>query len=590
MSEIKGGDFLTTHTKADQVFIPEEWTEEQRMMAQTCSDFIRTEVMPKWDEIDSMKNPELLPSLLKKAGDLGILASSIPEEYEGLGLDFNTSLLMAEEVGRSNSFAVALAAHTGIGTLPILYFGNEAQKKKYLPKLSSGEWFASYCLTEPGAGSDANSGKTKAVLSADGSYYEITGQKMWITNAGFAEIFIVFARIEEDKNLSAFIVEKSFGGITLNPEEKKMGIKGSSTRQVFFTNTKVPVENLLGKRNKGFKIAVNILNLGRIKLGSAVLGGAKEALVSSTNYGLERKQFGQSLTEFGAIQSKLGKMYAYTFAAESSIYRAGYDIDCFYDEQISKGVESHKAHLKSLEEFAIECAIIKVHSSEMLDYIVDENVQIHGGMGFSEEAKAARSYRDSRINRIFEGTNEINRMLTVQMLLKKVTRGDIPFMEEAEEAGKQLMKIPKRNTDESFLVQERDHLMKLKQLALIISGSAVKELGMAIQEEQEVLMSFADILIEIYVFESLLLRLEKMKGMGQWSEEVLTAIIQENIFRSIPIIRSAAEESVRRFAKGDNARILHMATKRYTKLPDTDIIEQRRIIAAFCIKHKGVWQ
>ncbi len=589
MSEIRGGDFLTTHTKASNVFIPEEWTEEQRMMAETCSEFIRTEIKPKWNDIDSMKYPELLPELLKKAGDLGILAASIPEAYEGLGLDLNTSLLMAEEIGHTNSFAVALAAHTGIGTLPILYFGNEAQKQKYLPKLGSGEWFASYCLTEPGAGSDANSGKTKAVLSEDGTYYEITGQKMWITNAGFAEIFIVFARIEDDKNLSAFIVEKSFGNITLNPEEKKMGIKGSSTRQVFFSKTKVPVENLLGKRNKGFKIAVNILNLGRIKLGSAVLGGAKEALISSTNYGLERKQFGKSLVEFGAIKSKIGRMYSYTFAAESAIYRAGYDIDCFYEASVKNGMEVHKAHLKSLEEFAIECAIIKVHASEMLDYIVDENVQIHGGMGFSEEARAARSYRDSRINRIFEGTNEINRMLSVQMLLKKVMRGEIPFMEEAEMAGKELMKIPKKNMDDSFLAQERELLMKLKKLALIVSGAAVKELQMEIQEEQEVLMSFADILIEVYILESLLLRLEKLESNEHWTPERLTAMMQENLFRSIPIIRTAAEESIRRFAKGDNARILNMATKRYTKLPDTDIIEQRRIIADMCIKNKGVW-
>ncbi len=589
MSEIKGGDFLTKHTKASHVFIPEEWTEEQRMMAQTCSDFIRTEIKPRWNDIDSMKYPELLPQLLKKAGDLGILASSVPEEYEGLGLDFNTSLLMAEEIGRSNSFAVALAAHTGIGTLPILYFGNEEQKSKYLPKLASGEWFASYCLTEPGSGSDANSAKTKAVLSDDGTYYELTGQKMWITNAGFAEIFIVFAKIEDDKNLSAFIVEKDFGDITLNPEEKKMGIKGSSTRQVFFSKTKVPVGNLLGKRNKGFKIAVNILNLGRIKLGSAVLGGAKEAIASSTNHAIERKQFGKSLVKFGAIQSKLGKMYTYAFAAESAIYRAGYDIDCFFEESVKNGMEAHKAHLKSLEEFAIECAIIKVHASEMLDYIVDENVQIHGGMGFSEEATAARAYRDSRINRIFEGTNEINRMLTVQMLLKRVMRGEIPFLEEAEMAGKELMKIPKRNTDQSFLSQEREQLTNLKKLALIVFGAAVKELQMEIQEEQEVLMSFADILIEIYVLESLLLRLEKLQGNANWDAEVLTALMQDNLFRSIPIIKTSAEESIRRFAKGDKARILNMASKRYTKLPDVDIIEQRRIIANLCIKNKGEW-
>ena len=395
---IKGGEFLIRETTADEIFIPEEWNEEQKMIAQTCHDFINTEVYPKLDEIDSMTNPKLIPELLDKAGELGLLGTSLPEALGGFGMNFNTTMLVSEVTGKGFSFAVALSAHTGIGTLPILYYGSEEQKQKYIPKLASGEWKAAYCLTEPDAGSDANSGKTKAVLSDDGKHYLITGQKMWITNGGFADVMIVFAKIDDDKNLSAFIVERDFGGISMNDEEKKMGIKGSSTRQIFFNDTKVPVENMLSERENGFKIAVNILNVGRIKLGAAALGGSKEAITHAVKYSSERKQFGKSLNEFGAIKHKLAEMATKVYASESGHYRAGQNIDDAYDAFISDGLTPAQARLKSLEQFAVECAICKVHGSEVLDFVVDEAVQVGGGMGYSAEGPFERGYRDARIN------------------------------------------------------------------------------------------------------------------------------------------------------------------------------------------------
>src|SRR5262245_2510546 len=466
---IKGGEFLIRETNANDIFIPEEWNEEQLLIAETCRDFLDKEVMPVLDRIDAQEKG-LMVSLLDKAAALGLLGISIPEEYGGFGKDFVTSLLSTEVLGAGYSFAVSIAAHTGIGTLPIFYYGNAEQKKKYLPKLVTGEYKAAYCLTEPNAGSDANSGKTKAVLTPDKKYYLINGQKMWITNAGFADIFIVFAKIDDDENLSAFIVEKSFPGITVNPEEHKMGIKGSSTCQIFFNDCKVPVENLLSERENGFKIAVNILNIGRIKLGVAAVGGSKMAISKAIKYATERKQFGVPIATFGAIKHKIAEAATRIFASESAHYRASQNIDDAYNAFVAGGMEPAKARLKSLEEFAIECAVLKVHGSEVLDYVVDEGVQIYGGMGFSAEGPMDRAYRDARINRIFEGTNEINRLLSVDMLLKRAMKGTLDLMTPAMAVQKELVAIPDLAAveDQGLFAKEKKALLNLKKAGLMV--------------------------------------------------------------------------------------------------------------------------
>ncbi|HNP97266.1 MAG TPA: acyl-CoA dehydrogenase family protein, partial [Cyclobacteriaceae bacterium] len=506
---IKGGEFLIKETAAHEIFIPEEWTEEQQMIAKTCDEFLDAEVYPKLDQIDDIKgNPKLMPEILDKAGELGLLGTSVPQKYGGFGMDFNTTMLVAERIGAGHSVAVALSAHTGIGTLPILYYGNDEQKKKYLPKLATGEWKAAYCLTEPDSGSDANSGKTKAKLTADGKHYVLNGQKMWITNGGFADVYIVFAKIDDDKNLSAFIVEKAFGGITMNEEERKMGIKGSSTRQIFFNDCKVPVENMLSERENGFKIAVNILNIGRIKLGVAAVGGSKMALTKAVNYAKERKQFNTPIANFGAIKHKIAEMATKIFASESAHYRAGQNIDDSYAAMVAGGMDAAKAKLKSTEEFAIECAILKVHGSEVLDFVVDEGVQVYGGMGFSAEGPMDRAYRDARINRIFEGTNEINRMLTIDMLLKRAMKGHLDLMNPAMAVQKELMAIPDFGAadEEGVFVKEKKALLNLKKAGLMVAGAAVQKYMQKLSEEQEVLMNLADMLIEGYVAESTLLR------------------------------------------------------------------------------------
>ncbi len=583
---IKGGEFLIRETAASEIFIPEEFNEEQRMIQQQCKDFLAKEVWPHLDAIDSMKDPKLMPSILDKAGELGLLGTSVPAELGGFGMDFNTTMLVAEVIGAGHSVAVALSAHTGIGTLPILYYGNDAQKQKYIPKLATGEWKAAYCLTEPDSGSDANSGKTKAALSADGKHYIINGQKMWITNGGFADIYVVFAKIDNDKNLSAFIVEKSFGGITMNEEEKKMGIKGSSTRQIFFNDCKVPVENLLSERENGFKIAVNILNIGRIKLGIAALGGSKHTVTLATKYSNERKQFGVSISSFGAIKHKIAEMVTKVFASESAHYRASQNIDDAYNAFTAGGMDSSKARLKALEEFAIECAILKVHGSEVLDFVTDEGVQIYGGMGFSAEGPMDRAYRDARINRIFEGTNEINRLLTIDMLLKRAMKGTIDLMTPAMAVQKDLMAIPDfgASEEEGIFVKEKKALANLKKAGLMIAGSAVQKFMMKLSEQQEIIMNLADILIEAYIAESVLLRVEKLIAQkGEKATEIQKEMALIYLHHAIGKAAAAGREAISAFADGDEQRLMLMGLKRFTKIDAYNLKEARRKVADYVI-------
>jgi len=584
---IKGGEFLIRETTAHEIFIPEDFNEEQKMIEQQCKDFLAKEVWPRLDEIDSMKDPKLMPAILDKAGELGLLGTSVPQDLGGFGMDFNTTMLVAEVIGSGHSVAVALSAHTGIGTLPILYYGNDAQKKKYIPKLATGEWKAAYCLTEPDSGSDANSGKTKAVRSADGRHYVINGQKMWITNGGFADIYVVFAKIDNDKNLSAFIVEKSFGGITMNEEEKKMGIKGSSTRQIFFNDCKVPVENLLSERENGFKIAVNILNIGRIKLGVAAVGGSKATVSKTVKYANERKQFNTPIATFGAIKHKIAEMVTKIYASESAHYRAGQNIDDAYNAFVAGGMDSAKARLKALEEFAIECAILKVHGSEVLDFTVDEGVQIYGGMGFSAEGPMDRAYRDARINRIFEGTNEINRLLTIDMLLKRAMKGTLDLMTPAMAVQKELMAIPDfgASQEEGVFVKEKKALSNLKKAGLMVSGAAVQKFMMKLSEEQEILMNLADMLIEGYIAESVLLRVEKLIGLrGEKACEIQKEMAMIYLHYAMNKGAAAGREAINAFAEGDEQKLMLLGLKRFTKIDPYNLKEARRKVANHVIE------
>jgi alkylation response protein AidB-like acyl-CoA dehydrogenase len=577
---IKGGEFVIKETSFQDIFIPEEFDEEQMMIKKTCEDFLATEVTPYLDRIDNQEEG-FMQSLLDKAGELGLLSVSIPEEYGGFGKNFNTSMLVTDAVGAGHSFAVALSAHTGIGTLPILYYGNEEQKNKYIPKLSTGEFKAAYCLTEPNAGSDANSGRTNAKLNAEGTHYLINGQKMWITNGGFADIFIVFAKIEDDKNLSAFIVERSFGGITMNPEEHKLGIKGSSTRQVFFNDCPVPKENLLSDRENGFKIAVNILNIGRIKLGAAAIGSSRKVITQAIKYANERVQFTLPISKFGAIRYKLAEMATRNFAVESAAYRAGQNIDDAYEALIAGGMEAAKAKLKSTEQFAIECAILKVWGSEMLDYIVDEGVQIYGGMGYSAEAPMERSYRDSRINRIFEGTNEVNRLLIVDMLLKRALKGELDLMGPAQAVASELMAIPDfGDLVDTLFAAEKKIIGNLKKTGLMIAGAAVQKLMMTLQKEQEILMNIADIIGSVYVAESTLLRVEKLvhiKGEENVGEQLDMARIF--LHTTIDKVYLAGKEALNSFAEGDELKMMLVGLRRFTKVEPFNIKEARQRVA-----------
>ena len=577
---IKGGEFLITETSYQDVFIPEEFDEEQQMIAQTCRDFLAAEINPILDQIDRQEEG-LMPSLMDKAGELGILGVSIPEEFGGFGKNFNTSMLVADVCGAGHSFAVALSAHTGIGTLPILYYGNDVQKTKYIPKLATGEWKASYCLTEPNSGSDANSGKTKAKLSADGKHYVINGQKMWITNGGFADIFIVFAKIDDDKNLTAFIIEKDFGGITMNPEEHKMGIKGSSTRQVFFNDCHVPVENMLSERENGFKIAVNILNIGRIKLAAAAIGGSKQVLSLAVNYSNERIQFDRPISKYGAIRFKIAEMAAKIYAVESANYRAGQNIDDAYDELVATGMDAGRAKLKSTEQFAVECAILKVWGSEVLDYVTDEGVQIYGGMGFSADAPMDRSYRDARINRIFEGTNEINRLLTVDMMLKRAMKGELDLMTPATAVAAELMSIPDfGEEDTAQFAAEKKIIQNLKKATLMVAGAAVQKLMMSLSKEQEILMNIADMASYVYVAESAMLRTEKLVSLkGEEACKGQLDLMRIYLVEAVDGLQKAGKEALWAFSEGDEQRMMLVGLRRFTKMEPFNVKQARQNVA-----------
>jgi alkylation response protein AidB-like acyl-CoA dehydrogenase len=491
-------------------------------------------------------------------------------------------MLCTEALGAGHSFSVAYGAHTGIGTLPILYYGNEDQKNRFIPKLASGEWKGCYCLTEPGSGSDANSGKTKAVLSEDGSHYIINGQKMWITNGGFAQVFTVFAKIDNDENLSAFILTRDMEGISFNAEEKKMGIKGSSTRQVFFNNVKVPIENLLSERGNGFKIAVNILNIGRIKLAGGVLGGAKSVIDESVRYANEREQFGRPISKYGAIRFKIAEQAIRCYALESALYRATQNIDDASASLIECGMDKGQAVLKGIASYAPECAILKVFGSETLDYCVDEAVQIFGGMGYSAETRVERSYRDSRINRIFEGTNEINRLLTVDMILKKAMKGELDLMGPAMGVANELMSIPDFGDAPNNIFEEYHAVVaKFKKALLLVAGAAVQKLAMQLQKEQEILMNVADMAIQIYCAESVLLRTEKLASMkGADATLVEQEMMKCFIYTAAEKINSAGKEALISFGEGDELKMMLMGLRRFTKVEPFNIKESRRVVAA----------
>ncbi|MFL5773948.1 MAG: acyl-CoA dehydrogenase family protein [Flavisolibacter sp.] len=582
---LKGGEWLVKESDPENSFIPEEFSEEQEMIREMCTQFLETEVLPNLDRIDNME-PGLMKSLVQKAGEQGLLATSFPEEYGGLGKDFVTSTIINEYLGAGHSFSVAISAHTGIGTLPILYFGTPAQKEKYIPRLISGEWTGAYGLTEPNSGSDALGAKTSAKLSDDGKYYILNGQKCWITNGGFADVYTVFAKVDGDK-FTGFIVERGFEGFTQGPEEHKMGIKGSSTVQLYFQDCKVPVENVLGEIGKGHRIAFNILNIGRLKLCAAAVGGAKKTITISTQYAITREQFKQPIANFGAIKHKLAEMAIRTFASESALYRTAKLIDEKEQELHENGKPFNEALLGAAEEYAIECAILKVDGSEVLDFVVDEGVQIHGGNGYSAEYNISRVYRDSRINRIYEGTNEINRLLTVDMTLKRAMQGRLNIMGPAMKVSQELMSIPDfGNEDETPFAEERKLVNNFKKTVLLTAGAAAQKLMMKLESEQEVLMSIADMAIDTYIAESLLLRVMKLSAKGG-DVQVYKDILGCFLYDAADRIHKNGKDAINAFAEGDEQRMILMGLKRFTKAQPFNSKEARRRIADQMIDKQG---
>ncbi|MGC8751053.1 acyl-CoA dehydrogenase family protein [Hydrotalea sp.] len=581
---INGGEWLIKESLPEQTFIPEEFNEEQQMVMEMCHQFVAAEIEPIIDRIDQLE-PGLMPTLLQKAGEQGLLSTSFPESLGGLGKDFITSTIVNEGLGGGFSFSVAIAAHTGIGSLPILYFGTPEQKQKYIPKLASGEWKGSYGLTEPNSGSDALSAKTTATLSADGKYYLLNGQKCWITNGGFADVYTVFAKIDGDK-FTAFIVERGFEGFTQGPEEHKMGIKGSSTVQLYFQDCKVPVENVLGEIGRGHIIAFNILNIGRLKLDAAALGASKKAATISVQYANTREQFKVPIATFGAIQHKLAEMCIRIWVAESALYRTAKWIDLKEAELMENGAGFDKSLLGAAEEFAIECAMLKVFGSELLDFVVDEGVQIHGGNGFSDEYIISKAYRDSRINRIYEGTNEINRLLTVDMMLKRAMKGKLDLMSPAMAVAKELMSIPDfGNQPDGLFAKELQYVANFKKAILLVAGAAVQKLMMQLEKEQELLMNIADMAIEVYHVESALLRLIKLaQQKGEEAVAVQAAMVRTYLYDAADRINKAGKDALNSFADGDELRMMHIGLKRFTKVEPYNTKTARRTIAKVMIE------
>lgn len=587
----RGGQFIIKETKSENVFTPEDFNEEQRMMRDSVKEFVDKELWPNKHRFES-KDYEFTKLGMQKAGELGLLGVAVPEAYGGLGMGFVSTMLVCDYIsGATGSFSTAFGAHTGIGTMPITLYGNEAQKQKYVPKLATGEWFGAYCLTEPDAGSDANSGKTKAVLSSDGKYYSITGQKMWISNAGFCNLFIVFARIEDDKNITGFIVENDpSNGITLGEEEHKLGIRSSSTRQVFFNETKVPVENMLSERGNGFKIAMNALNVGRIKLAAACLDSQRRIITKSVQYANERIQFSTPIASFGAIRIKLAEMATNAYVGESASYRAAASIEERIQQRIEEGNSHQEAELKGVEEFAIECSILKVAVSEDVQNCADEGIQIFGGMGFSEDTPMESAWRDARISRIYEGTNEINRMLTVGMLIKKAMKGHVDLIGPAMKVAEELMSIPDFDVPDysELFLEEKEIIGKLKKAFLMVAGSAVQKYGPDLEKHQPLLLAASDMLIEIYMAESAILRTEKLareKGKDAVCEEI--AMAQLYLYHAVDTISLKAKEGIASFAEGDEQRMMLMGLRRFTKYTNLPNINALREIIASKLVEKN---
>jgi alkylation response protein AidB-like acyl-CoA dehydrogenase len=587
MSELlRGGQFLVKETNCEDVFTPEDFTEEQQMMKEAVMEFNDREIIPHKARFEA-KDYALTEAVMRKAGELGFLGVAVPEEFGGLGMGFVSTMLTCDYISSgTGSFSTAFGAHTGIGTMPITLYGTQEQKEKYVPKLATGEWFGAYCLTEPGAGSDANSGKTTATLSEDGKTYKINGQKMWISNAGFCRLMIVFARIEDDKNITGFIVEydkDSPNGITMGEEEHKLGIRASSTRQVFFNDTVVSKENMLAGRGEGFKIAMNALNVGRIKLAAACLDSQRRVITYAVRYATERRQFKTPIADFGAIKVKLAEMTTDTYVGESASYRAAKDIEDRIALRVAAGNTHQEAELKGVEEYAIECSILKVAVSEDIQSCADEGIQIFGGMGFSEETPMESAWRDARIARIYEGTNEINRMLAVGMLVKKAMKGHVDLLGPATKVANDLMGIPSFETPDysELFSEEKDILSKMKKTFLMVAGAAIQKYGPDLDKHQQLLIAAADILIEIYMSESAILRTEKnAKRFGADSQSVQIAMSKLYLYHAVDKIAEKGKESIISFAEGDEQRMLLMGLKRFTKYTNyPDIVDLRNEIA-----------